>query len=127
MENSIRIDKYLWAIRIFKTRSLASQACKAGKIKIDGNNIKASREVKIDDIITIQIGQLSKTIKVKNIIKNRVSAKLAIENYEYLTPAEEYEKLKLQKEMNIEYRDRGSGRPTKKERRIITKLKKEKF
>jgi len=127
MENSIRIDKYLWAIRIFKTRSLASQACKAGKVKIDGNNIKASREVKIDDIITIQIGQLSKSIKVIGLIKNRVSAKLAVENYEDLTPAEEYEKLKLQKEMNIEYRDRGSGRPTKKERRIITKLKKEKF
>ena len=127
MENSIRIDKWLWAIRVFKTRSLASQACKAGKIKIDGNNVKASREVKIDDIISIQIGQLLKTIKVKGLIKNRVSAKLAIENYEDLTPAEEYEKLKLQHEMKTEYRDHGSGRPTKKERRIITKLKKEKF
>jgi ribosome-associated heat shock protein Hsp15 len=127
MENSIRIDKWLWAIRVFKTRSLASQACKAGKIKIDGNNVKASREVKFDDIISIQIGQLLKTIKVKGLIKNRVSAKLAIENYEDLTPAEEYEKLKLQHEMKTEYRDHGSGRPTKKERRIITKLKKEKF
>jgi ribosome-associated heat shock protein Hsp15 len=127
MGDSIRIDKWLWAIRVFKTRSLASQACKAGKIKIDGNNVKASREVKIDDIISIQIGQLLKTIKVKGLIKNRVSAKLAIENYEDLTPAEEYEKLKLHHEMKTEYRDRGSGRPTKKERRIITKLKKEKF
>ncbi len=127
MENSIRIDKWLWAIRVFKTRSLASQACKSGKIKIDGNNVKASREVKFDDIITIQIGQLLKTIKVKGLIKNRVSAKLAVENYKDLTPAEEYEKLKLQKEMKTEYRDHGSGRPTKKERRIITKLKKEKF
>ena len=127
MENSIRIDKWLWAVRVFKTRSLASQACKAGKIKIDGNNVKASREVKIEDIITVQIGQLSKSIKAIGLIKNRVSAKLAVENYEDLTPAEEYEKLKLQKEMKTEYRDRGSGRPTKKERRIITKLKKEKF
>lgn len=127
MENSIRIDKWLWAIRVFKTRSLASQACKAGKIKIEGKNVKASREVKFDDIISIQIGQLLKTIKVKGLIKNRVSAKLAVENYEDLTPAEEYEKIKVQKEVNYEYRDRGSGRPTKKERRIITKLKKEKF
>ena len=127
MENSIRIDKWLWAIRIFKTRSLASQACKTGKVKIDGNNVKASREVRIDNIISIQIGQLLKTIKVKGLIKNRVSAKLAVENYEDLTPAEEYKKLKLQHEMKTEYRDQGSGRPTKKERRIITKLKKEKF
>ncbi len=127
MENSIRIDKWLWAVRVFKTRNLSSQACKAGKVKIDGNNVKASREVKIEDIITVQIGQLSKSIKAIGLIKNRVSAKLAVENYEDLTPAEEYEKLKLQKEMKTEYRDRGSGRPTKKERRIITKLKKEKF
>ena len=127
MENSIRIDKWLWAVRVFKTRSLASQACKAGKIKIDGNNVKASRDIKIEDIVTVQIGQLSKSIKAIGLIKNRVSAKLAVENYEDLTPAEEYEKLKLQKEMKTEYRDRGSGRPTKKERRIITKLKKEKF
>ena len=127
MENSIRIDKWLWAVRVFKTRSLASQACKAGKIKIDGNNVKASRDIKIEDIVTVQIGQLSKSIKAIGLIKNRVSAKLAVENYEDLTPDEEYEKIKSQNEMKTEYRDHGSGRPTKKERRIITKLKKEKF
>ena len=127
MDSGLRIDKWLWAVRIFKTRNQAADACKAGKVKIDGSNVKPSREIKINDIITVQIGALTKTIKVTGIIKNRVSAKLAVDYVEDLTPEEEYEKLKLMKEVNFEKRDRGVGRPTKKERRIITKLKKFKF
>ncbi|MBE9481395.1 MAG: RNA-binding S4 domain-containing protein [Bacteroidetes bacterium] len=127
MDSGLRIDKWLWAVRIFKTRNQAADACKAGKVKIDGSNVKPSREIKINDIITVQIGALTKTIKVTGIIKNRVSAKLAVDYVEDLTPEEEYEKLKLMKEVNFEKRDRGFGRPTKKERRIITKLKKFKF
>ncbi len=127
MDSGLRIDKWLWAVRIFKTRNQAADACKAGKVKIDGSNVKPSKEIKINDIITVQIGALSKTIKVTGIIKNRVSAKLAVDYVEDLTPEEEYEKLKLMKEVNFERRDRGVGRPTKKERRIITKLKKFKF
>ena len=127
MDSGLRIDKWLWAVRIFKTRNQAADACKAGKVKIDGSNVKPSREIKINDIITVQIGALTKTIKVTGIIKNRVSAKLAVDYVEDLTPEEEYEKLKLMKEVNFEKRDRGFGRPTKKERRIITKPKKFKF
>jgi ribosome-associated heat shock protein Hsp15 len=127
MDSGLRIDKWLWAVRIFKTRNQAADACKAGKVKIDSNSVKPSREIKINNIITVQIGALTKTIKVTGIIKNRVSAKLAVDYVEDLTPEEEYEKLKLMKEVNFERRDRGVGRPTKKERRIITKLKKFKF
>ncbi len=127
MDSGLRIDKWLWAVRIFKTRNQAADACKAGKVKIDGSNVKPSKEIKINDIITVQIGALTKTIKVTGIIKNRVSAKLAVDYVEDLTSEEEYEKLKLMKEVNFERRDRGVGRPTKKERRIITKLKKIKF
>ena len=123
--DSPRIDKWLWAIRIYKTRSLATEACKAGKIKIEGQSIKPSRELKLMDVITISQGPLTKTIRVKTLIHNRVSAKLVSENAEDLTPAEEYEKLKLMQEVNGERRDRGIGRPTKKQRRLIDYLKDE--
>jgi ribosome-associated heat shock protein Hsp15 len=121
-----RIDKWLWAIRIYKTRTLATDACKAGKIKINGQAVKPSRELKLMDVITISQGPLTKTFRVKALLHNRVSAKLVPENAEDLTPSEEYEKLKLMQEMNGEQRDRGIGRPTKKQRRLIDLLKDDK-
>lgn len=121
-----RIDKWLWAIRIYKTRTLATDACKAGKIKINGQAVKPSRELKLQEVVTISQGPLTKTIRVKTLIHNRVSAKLVPDNAEDLTPAEEYEKLRLAHEVNGEQRDRGIGRPTKKQRRLIDILKKDK-
>jgi len=121
-----RIDKWLWAIRIYKTRTLATDACKAGKIKINGRAVKPSRELKLMEVITISQGPLTKTVRVKILIHNRVSAKLVPENAEDLTPAEEYEKLKVKQEVNGERRDRGIGRPTKKQRRLIDLLKNDK-
>jgi len=121
-----RIDKWLWAIRIYKTRTLATEACKAGKIKIDGQAVKPSRQLKLMEIITISQAPLTKTIRVKTLIHNRISAKLVPENADDLTPAEEYEKLKLIQEVNGERRDRGVGRPTKKQRRLIDLLKDDK-
>jgi ribosome-associated heat shock protein Hsp15 len=121
-----RIDKWLWAVRIYKTRTLAAEACKAGKIKIGGTAVKPSREVKLLDEITISQGQLIRTMRVKSLIHNRVSAKLVPEHVDDLTPAEEYEKLKLIQEINGERRDRGIGRPTKKQRRLIDILKEDK-
>lgn len=120
---SIRIDKWLWAVRIFKTRTLAADACKGGKVKIEDKTVKASRDVKVGDEITIQQGPITKTVSVTQVIKNRVSAKLAIESVEDLTSDSEYNKLKLMHELNYEWRDRGAGRPTKKDQRIISKLK----
>jgi ribosome-associated heat shock protein Hsp15 len=124
MEEGIRIDKWLWSVRIYKTRSQATDACRDGKVRILDHAVKASHCVKNDDIITIRISPFTKTIKVVGLIERRVSAKLAESFVQDLTPKEEYQKLKLIRETNFEYRDRGTGRPTKKQRREIEDLKK---
>lgn len=123
MLDSIRIDKWLWAVRVFKTRTQSAEACRGGKVKIQGQNVKASREIKNGEVIEIQLGILKKTLKVKEVVKNRVAAKLVPDLAEDLTPVEEYEKLELLRQLNHEKRDRGAGRPTKKERRDISRLK----
>lgn len=122
-DNSIRIDKWLWAARLFKTRALAVDACKGGKVKINDADVKPSREVKEDEIIHVRIDQLHKVVKVKTLVKNRVSPKQVPEVYDDITPAEEYERIEMMRAYKSEYRDRGAGRPTKKERRIIDKIK----
>jgi ribosome-associated heat shock protein Hsp15 len=124
MEEGVRIDKWLWGVRIFKTRSQATIACKSGKVKINDGSVKPSREVRMSEIISIKLSSLQKKVKVTGLLENRVSAKL-VENYlEDLTPKEEYEKLKLKSQVGFEYRRSGIGRPTKKERREIGILKK---
>jgi ribosome-associated heat shock protein Hsp15 len=124
MEDGVRIDKWLWAVRIFKTRSQATLACKSGKVKINDANAKPSREVRTGEIISVNLSSLQKKVKVTALLSNRVSAKL-VENYvEDLTPPEEYEELKMKREVGFEFRLRGIGRPTKKERREIEILKK---
>lgn len=125
--DSLRIDKWLWAVRIFKTRSQAAAACKGGKIKIEGQNVKASREVKEGEVISVSLTTFIKTVKVKSLLQRRVGAKLVPDHMEDLTPQEEYDKQKMSQAVNKEYRQRGDGRPTKKERRIIERLKKYKF
>lgn len=125
MSDTVRIDKWLWSIRIYKTRNKASEACRAGKVKINEIAVKPSREVKAGDIIVINLSPLIKTVEVVEAIKNRVGAKLVPQFANDLTPQEEYDKVKLINEMNFERRDRGSGRPTKKQRRLIDYLKDE--
>ena len=122
-ENIVRMDKWLWAARLFKTRSLAADSIKGGKVKVDGNPVKPSREVKEGDVIQVQIDQLHKVVQVKTVIKNRVSAKQVPEVYNDLTPKEEYERIEFMHAYKAEWRDRGAGRPTKKERRMIEKMK----
>ena len=122
-DNIVRMDKWLWAARLFKTRSLAADAIKGGKVKVDGNPVKPSREVKEGDVIQVQIDQLHKVVQVKTVIKNRVSAKQVPEVYTDLTPQEEYERIEFMHAYKTEWRDRGAGRPTKKERRMIEKMK----
>lgn len=117
-EQAPRIDKWLWAVRLFKTRSLATQACKAGKVKIEDVAVKPSREVREGLEISIQAGPVLKTVKVVKLLHNRVGAKLVNEYMHDLTPPEEYAKLELIKQQPFK-RPRGAGRPTKKERRDI--------
>ncbi|MBQ0128745.1 MAG: RNA-binding S4 domain-containing protein, partial [bacterium] len=85
-EDIVRMDKWLWAARLFKTRSLAADAIKGGKVKMNDTAVKPSREVKVDDIIQVQIEQLHKVVQVKTVVKNRVSPKQVPEVYADLTP-----------------------------------------
>jgi ribosome-associated heat shock protein Hsp15 len=121
--NEIRIDKFLWAVRLFKTRSIASEACKGGKVKINEHNVKASKDVKVGDSISVSLGIYTKTVKVKALLVNRVGAPLVPNYIEDLTSKEEYAKLEALKDKGFEWRDRGIGRPTKKDRREIKRFK----
>lgn len=113
-------------MRLYKTRSQATDACRSGKVRIGDDTVKPSRDVHEGDVISFSAAGITKTVKVTGLLSKRVSAAIATQNYEDLTPQEEYDKLKMKKELNYEYRPRGLGRPTKKERRIIDKLKKTK-
>ncbi|MBS9774261.1 MAG: RNA-binding S4 domain-containing protein [Tenacibaculum sp.] len=115
----MRIDKYLWCIRLFKTRSIATDACKKGHIKIDGNNLKPSKEIFGGEEIIIRKNQINYKIKVIDIPNNRVGAKLVDLYRKDLTPKEEFEKTELLKYSKDYYRKKGMGRPTKKDRRDI--------
>ena len=114
-----RIDKYLWAIRAFKTRTDATDACKGGKVKVAGVNAKPSKEVKPGDVLTVKKGTVTYTYKVLQPLERRVGAKLVPEYALNLTPAAELEKLRAPVETFFITRDRGAGRPTKKDRREI--------
>ena len=118
----IRIDKWLWAVRMYKTRTLATEACAAGKIKIDGEAVKASYLLKIGQLINMKRQGEKWTLKSVKLIEKRVSAPLAAVCYEDLTPPEEKNKLQFPATF-YEVRDRGIGRPTKKDRREIDKFK----
>ena len=115
----MRIDKFLWCIRLFKTRSLATEACKKGHIKIDGANLKPSKEIFGNETISIRKNQINYTIKVLDIPANRVGAKLVDIYRKDITPKEAFEKLEMLKYSKDYYRKKGTGRPTKKDRRDI--------
>ena len=123
MEDTMRIDKYLWCVRVYKTRSMSTDACKNGRVELNEKAAKASQKVKEDDLINVRRGSLHMQFKVKAILKNRVGAKLVEQYLDDLTPQEEYDKECLVKKKASEYRDRGMGRPTKRERREIDDFK----
>lgn len=121
--DTIRLDKWLWTVRLFKTRSQATEACKGGKIKMSGVNAKPSKDIKVGDQIDIVQHGIRKSVRVKQIGNNRVGPKLVPELMDDLTPIEELEKLEMARKINYERRDRGVGRPSKKDRRNIDRLK----
>ncbi len=122
--DSVRLDKWLWAVRLFKTRTLASEACRGGRVKINGENAKPSRDIKAGEIIEIQLAGILKKVEVVQPAKNRVGPKLVADLMIDHTPAEAYERLEFMHQMKTEQRDRGTGRPTKKDRRDISRIKK---
>lgn len=120
--DSVRVDKYLWAIRAFKTRTDATEACKGNKITVNGSAIKPAREVKAGDTIEVRKGPVLYTFRVIAPLEKRVGAK-EVPNYaENLTPESELAKLHAPVETFFIRRDRGTGRPTKKERRDMDSL-----
>ncbi len=121
-KEKLRIDKYLWAIRIFKTRTMASEACKAGRVKLNGQNIKPSHEVKVNETYNISKGLERKIITVTGLLENRVDAKTAVNFYSDLTPVEQSTAFKSMFHAPVLRRDRGAGRPTKRDRREIDDL-----
>lgn len=118
----MRLDKYLWAIRVFKTRSDATDACKGTSVKVNGMEVKPAKEIKEGDQIVVRKGAVYYTYKVLATVENRQPAKNVPNYAEDLTPPEEYAKLERPRESFTIYRDRGTGRPTKKERRQLDDL-----
>lgn len=117
--NEVRVDKWLWSVRIFKTRSIATDACKMNRVSINGQLAKASRTIRVGDIITVRKPPIEYSFKVLQLLNNRVGAKLVPEYMENITPREQYEILELQRISGFVDRAKGLGRPTKKERRDL--------
>ena len=122
MADAVRIDKFLWAIRAFKTRTDAADACKGGKVKVGQVNAKPSRPVQAGEIIKVHKGVVEYTYRVVEPTEHRVGAALVPQYAENLTPQAELDKLKAPVETFFLTRDRGAGRPTKKDRREMEKL-----
>lgn len=114
-----RIDKWLWAARIFKTRSIAADACKNGRVTLKGERIKPSRIIKEGDVIEVRKPPITYTFRILKAIENRVGAKLVPEILENITPPEQYQLLEMNRISGFIDRARGTGRPTKKERRQL--------
>ena len=118
-EGLARIDKWLWAARIFKTRSIAVDAIKNGRVTIQGVNVKPSRMIKEGEVVSVRKPPVTYSFKILKTIEQRVGAKLLPEIYENVTPPDQYELLEMNRISGFVDRQRGTGRPTKKERRAL--------
>ena len=121
-DSTVRLDKWLWAVRIFKTRSDAADACRTNKVLVNGSYVKPSREVRVGDTVTVKKMPVVYTYRVVALVSSRQPAKEVPHYAENLTPQEELDKLNVPRETIFVFRDRGTGRPTKKERRELDDL-----
>jgi ribosome-associated heat shock protein Hsp15 len=119
MKTEARIDKWLWAVRLFKTRTIAAEACKKGRVMVGGSAVKPSRGVRVGDVIQVRRAPVLYSFKVLALTENRMGAKLVPEYMENVTTADQLALLELSKVSGYVGRDRGTGRPTKKERRDL--------
>ena len=124
---AIRIDKWLWAVRVYKTRTDATEACRNGRVGVNGSPAKPSKEVKAGDIVTVRKNPVTYTIRVLELVQNRQPARNVPLYAENITPEEELNKLKMNAYTNFGQRDRGAGRPTKRDRREVDELMEELF
>lgn len=118
MVASVRLDQWLWAVRLFKTRTAATEACKGGRIKVNGDTAKPAHKLKISDTVTYRQPGHERILKVTGLLTKRVGAKVAVAHYQDHSPERIPRRL-----LAIPYRERGAGRPTKKERRELDKLR----
>lgn len=121
-KSEVRVDKWLWATRVFKTRSIATDACKKGRVTISGMNVKPSHGVKIGDVINVRKPPITYSYEVIGLTENRVGAKLVPEYLKNITSKEQYDLLELTRISGFIYRQKGLGRPTKKEGRDLARF-----
>lgn len=119
---AVRLDKWLWAVRLYKSRSLAAEACSNGKVQINGQDTKPARTVHLGEVITARTGDITRTMKVKGLLETRVGAKLVTNYLDDLTPPEELNKPRDPNFMTPVLRPKGAGRPTKRDRRRLDGL-----
>ena len=119
MPKEVRIDKWLWAVRIFKTRTIATEACKKGRVTIGGVNVKPSRTIKAGDVIEVRKPPVTYSFRVLDVAENRMGAKLVPNFLENITPPEQYELLEMIRISGFVDRQKGLGRPTKREGRAL--------
>lgn len=122
-----RVDKWLWTVRIFKTRSISTQECKKGRVKLNDAEVKPSKEINIGDTITVRKPPVVYSYIVKDIPKSRIGAKLVNDFLENITPSDELAKLKPGYLAFQGVRPKGTGRPTKKERRTLDNIRRKSF
>jgi ribosome-associated heat shock protein Hsp15 len=121
-ETRARLDKWLWAVRVFKTRALATDACRAGSVRVNDLPAKPAREVHAGEIVTVRQGLFTRTVRVEGVPPSRVGAKQLGPYCTDLTPPEEFEALRARSVQQVLAREKGSGRPTKRDRRLLDRL-----
>ncbi|MBD5267874.1 MAG: RNA-binding S4 domain-containing protein [Bacteroides sp.] len=126
-KSEVRIDKWLWAVRIFKTRTIATEACKKGRVMIGDTPVKPSRTIKVDDIIKVRKPPVTYSFRVKALTENRLGAKLVPDYMENITPKSELDLLEIVKISGFVDRRKGLGRPTKREGRELSRFKEDSF
>jgi len=117
-----RLDKWLWSVRVFRSRSLASDACRAGSVAVNEQPAKPARDVRPGETITVRLGIVTRTLRVVDVPRSRVGAKLVARFCDDLTPPEELAKAKEQPLQQMLAREKGSGRPTKRDRRLLDRF-----
>lgn len=127
MKEEVRVDKWLWAMRVFKTRTIATEACKKGRVMMGGVAVKPSRCVKIGDTVDVRKPPITYTFRVKALTENRLGAKLVADYLENLTPQSQYDLLEMTRISGFVDRRKGLGRPTKREGRELSRFKEDSY
>ncbi|MBD5237353.1 MAG: RNA-binding S4 domain-containing protein [Bacteroidales bacterium] len=123
----VRVDKWLWAMRVFKTRTIATDACKKGRVTMNGTAVKPSRAIKIGDVIDVKKPPITYTFRVKALTGNRLGAKLVPDYLENITAPDQYELLEMTKISGFVDRRKGLGRPTKRDGRELSRFKEDSY